>query len=820
MKKINRFKQLLSFGLILGLTACLTSCILGPQSKRGTVVDNELRVGEIFLAGGRPAANARVRVIPVGYIPDTLADPIKDASGQISILNTDATGKYVVDSLPDGEYNILADLAGQYAFQDSVILNSKTRMIAADTLDEPGSLAGIVTLQPNHDPRSAIVQVLGTNIYSNVDAQGHFRLMALGGGRYTLRVLTSEAKYSPLLRSITIEAGKKDTLKDTLRLPFFGIPVVQGLRAVFDTAKSIVTLNWNSTDYRDFSEYRIYRDESPALTLSQVPIGSSTDTFFQDSLINVYPFLANDSAVQGKKFEYRIRIWNKSDDFGLTYGNVKIAAAPKSQVATLCTLKVEKVQWDSIHQTDSVTVNVKASNLTRNLTRFSWAAGSQTLMATENLSGLEKTLQRTIKFGWSKVGAYKLFISIADAAGGMKIDSLLIPGNTPPRLDTIPDKPVQVFVPFNIKPKVVDLDGDKLRFIVKNLPIWATFDTTDGTITGTPEDLDLGEYAGIVISVSDGRRTVHSSSFKIHVYANPWTQGIESPQGNPTDPGSAVSLSGKIYLFYGVANIAVFDTSTNFWDYSYSTGSPIINPLYVTCVSIVEDKILVFARTQGNPGFTSSTLIYDPITKSYSKLKDFPGNFEIKGGAVVGDEFYAIGDGQVWSFNLRTNIWKAKKARLPNRNMGFDLRINTLKCVAVNGSILTIGITDTTILNVENDSTQLDIYSFPGSLAALYDPVADSWTPIPRNHPRYNPTLTAVGNKAYLIGGLDDEGTLNKVEVFDFVSRTWIEKPPMPQGLSSMASAAIGAKIYLLQGTGQGSSRPSGAWIYDTSINP
>ena len=127
---------------LTGLALCvlLTSCLVGPQSKRGSVVDNELVVGFIYTASGDPAVNARVRIIPVGHIPDT------SGAGEDSLESTltNASGEYAVGSLPEGEYNILADLTGQYAIQDSVYLSGSAKSIPGDTLDLPGSVSGRV----------------------------------------------------------------------------------------------------------------------------------------------------------------------------------------------------------------------------------------------------------------------------------------------------------------------------------------------------------------------------------------------------------------------------------------------------------------------------------------------------------------------------------------------------------------------------------------------------------------------------------------------------------------------------------------------------
>lgn len=57
---------------------------------------------------------------------------------------------------------------------------------------------------------------------------------------------------------------------------------------------------------------------------------------------------------------------------------------------------------------------------------------------------------------------------------------------------------------YSFTPTVVDEDvNDVLTYSISNKPIWASFDTTTGELTGTPENADVGEYTGIIITVMD-----------------------------------------------------------------------------------------------------------------------------------------------------------------------------------------------------------------------------------------------------------------------------------------------------------------------------
>ena len=64
-----------------------------------------------------------------------------------------------------------------------------------------------------------------------------------------------------------------------------------------------------------------------------------------------------------------------------------------------------------------------------------------------------------------------------------------------------------------------DADGDSLTFSISNLPPWASFDTGTGSLAGTPGAGDVGTYAAIAISVSDGQASATLPVFSIAVQA-------------------------------------------------------------------------------------------------------------------------------------------------------------------------------------------------------------------------------------------------------------------------------------------------------------
>jgi hypothetical protein len=116
--------------------------------------------------------------------------------------------------------------------------------------------------------------------------------------------------------------------------------------------------------------------------------------------------------------------------------------------------------------------------------------------------------------------------------------------NSPPVISGQPAASVRAGSPYSFTPTASDPDGDTLTFAVQNLPPWASFSSSTGTLSGTPSAAQVGSYASIVISVSDGTYSASLPPFAIAVVAPLTVSG--SP---PTQDGA-----GKSYSFQPTTN--------------------------------------------------------------------------------------------------------------------------------------------------------------------------------------------------------------------------------------------------------------------------
>jgi hypothetical protein len=284
------------------LCALLIRC---TPNIAGSEITNETAL--IFMPDGTtPAAQAKVTVIPVDYIPNKSGDAINEDN--LFETTTDSHGFYTISGISKGQYNIIAQKDTFSSYQDSVSLGD--RNLQNDTLNTSGSLTARIQVQPNHNPQTATIQLLGTTSYfSNVDTLGNFTLSDLPEGKYQLRIVANHPDYTPTFYTIQIHSGKNDTLKTPIKLIYTGIPVVNALKATYNPVTSIVTLKWDNITYQNFNRYLIYRGKSGMINDSMPLISSVTGPVFNDTLSNLG---INTNITHVIKLQYQVAVQTKS----------------------------------------------------------------------------------------------------------------------------------------------------------------------------------------------------------------------------------------------------------------------------------------------------------------------------------------------------------------------------------------------------------------------------------------------------------------------------------------------------------------------------
>jgi plastocyanin len=146
-----------------------------------------------------------------------------------------------------------------------------------------------------------------------------------------------------------------------------------------------------------------------------------------------------------------------------------------------------------------------------------------------------------------------IVITVTDAAhatAALPAFSLTVVNvNNPPTIGGTPATSVNEGGSYNFTPIASDIDvGDTLTFSITNKPAWAAFNTTTGTLTGTPGNDDVGATAGIVITVTDAAHaTAALPAFTLTVV------NVNNPPTIGGTPATSVNEGGS-YNFTPIAS--------------------------------------------------------------------------------------------------------------------------------------------------------------------------------------------------------------------------------------------------------------------------
>lgn len=293
-------------------------------------------VGAVFLPDGRPAAYAGVIFCPVGREPS----PLGGEEGLYK-LQADSAGRYRFDSLPAGIYSVLAwpedtvpggggGFWNYGSYRDSLEVLTGSSILSIDTARPVGSLVARMRLQPQQEHGKVAVHVLGTSMGPyRPDTAGWFALGGVPGGRYRVRISSSEPGYIPLIRTVEVRPARLDTLEEVLRPVFTGVPVVTGLEvAAYDTVNCVARLRWPRSDWPLLDRYIVHRDRSTGFVIDNpTPIASIRDTSYVDTIFKVDPATGRLAGANGNDslaayFEYRVSLAGSDGRLGLAWGGI------------------------------------------------------------------------------------------------------------------------------------------------------------------------------------------------------------------------------------------------------------------------------------------------------------------------------------------------------------------------------------------------------------------------------------------------------------------------------------------------------------------
>ncbi len=251
------------------------------------------------------------------------------------------------------------------------------------------------------------------------------------------------------------------------------------------------------------------------------------------------------------------------------------------------------------------------------------------------------------------VGIYNnITITVSD---GQDSDSLqfsleVTEQNVAPEIQGTPANVVTAGESYVFVPTATDANGDTLTFAISNRPVWATFNTANGRLSGTPDESQVGNYPGITISVSDGELTASLPAFSIAVETSVTPNSVPVISGNPATEVTA----GSAYSFTPTASDADGDaltfsiTNQPAWaNFNTATGQlsgtpgdadvNVYNNIRITVSDGTDTSSLQFSITVNAIALGSVSLSWTPPTENEdgSNLSDLAG-YKIYWGTIPG----------------------------------------------------------------------------------------------------------------------------------------------------------------------------------------
>jgi alpha-tubulin suppressor-like RCC1 family protein len=392
------FVSLASWG-----TALLLTC----QSLVNPDVGNTKITAMLYNPGGSPAANAKVCFYPHDYDPHS-----GQGSGAADSTSTDANGNYTID-LDSGTYNILANGDSGLAFQDSVkAARGAIVHPPACTLKTPGTIRGMVQLEPGDDSRTVFILFLGTHSYTTPDdASGNFISEPMAGGKYRVRILTTLPDYEVLDTSLTVIAGTQNVLPQPIKLKYSGISTPKNLVVSYDTLDETVVLSWDMPDTSLISGYNVYRSiKGQNFSLvTQTPLPKTQTAYHDTGLVidTVYEYRVVSRTDDGNES----RMINTDRDTALIVSS--------SMVTTTFSWSAK----DTASINDTVQVMVSFSNPTRRINRLEWYIGTiQSPVQTKSYSS-QSGRDTVVYYCPMQAGLTQFIVKAVDDAGAVWRDT-------------------------------------------------------------------------------------------------------------------------------------------------------------------------------------------------------------------------------------------------------------------------------------------------------------------------------------------------------------------------------------------------------------
>jgi len=259
--------------------------------------------------------------------------------------------------------------------------------------------------------------------------------------------------------------------------------------------------------------------------------------------------------VAGKWSNISIVVWDGKNGASLRKFNITVTASGANRAPTISGSPATSVAAGSAYSFKPIAADADNNPLGFSIqNRPAWASFNT---STGLLSGTPAA---------GSAGTYSnIVIAVSDGKTSTALAAFAIAvngtANNAPKLAGTPVTALNANSAYSFRPSASDADGDTLTFSIANKPAWAAFSTATGQLSGTPASADVGSYANIVISASDGKASASLAAFAIAV--NQISFGSVtlswSPPSQNTDGSVLTDLAGY-RIYFGTTPSALTQT--------------------------------------------------------------------------------------------------------------------------------------------------------------------------------------------------------------------------------------------------------------------
>jgi hypothetical protein len=375
--------------------------------------------GTVFEKNGTPVYNAQVCIYKSDYSQKSVNKDFPYGSSYSAF--TDKIGKYRFKKIRKGTYSLIIKHENNWIYHDSILLeNESVIKFNNDTLREKGVLICKIQVKPYATIKPYSLCLPGTPFKSNA-IKGIAVFKNIPAGNYSAVISTPLEGYKPSVQNIKIKPGLNDTFRAPLELPLTGIPAVEMVSAVIDTASGAVRLNWHC-DYKQEKDFLVFRRIDNEKSFGVFPRGLTQNREFTDTIFSWLPRKglkqANDTTKH--KVSYFIRIRNKAGIQGPVYDTVRFETVSQAWVTTFTSMKLSA---DTLSINDKLSCTLSFHNRTRPLKEIVWYCGRDTV---RNKVPMQLAGNRSAAFAWKKPGTKTIIAESVDNAGVSHKDSACV----------------------------------------------------------------------------------------------------------------------------------------------------------------------------------------------------------------------------------------------------------------------------------------------------------------------------------------------------------------------------------------------------------